>query len=1523
MCGIVAYFGGAGNNLTRVLTGMSAIIYRAPDSTGVAMFGDDNQPVRTRKAVGSVERLIEELLENGAYQNHENRLLSVWSEGSNREKMVELQRRLIAFEGLPFDYFEKVIVSKAPYPSYDELVDLKADRSCRLNPGQPGRPNFDVSFFIRSRKDLINFVRRLIKEYDLSPVVIREIIRQPLKKKIAQKKAEGLINVETADILNTFDKVFEKMLSALMMIGPAKGGGSRVVSGNPAALKSLWRCLPETAIEIPSDYDRDGVCCLFRLLDAALLAAIPARPDLIESLEKILETSWPHLERPKPVDWRRLYGAEKGVNIYGRAAAAALMSLQRDDFLTELPGELSRNYIMKEASIVPGQSDPVSLRYFTQPLIAHGRWALQSAVTVKNSHPFLDEKRFRSVVINGQFDGKTEDSIRKFLAKVAKFSFRSENSAEYLPLLWGYYFGQLIQAQRRYRGVLTQVENNLQVHGIGSSVIDYSVHRTISGKTPVELDEAAFIEAADQISKNGGQVAACGISILSPRRLYVAVRNRPVYVVRRLENDDFMVVSDINAALGLFPRQLIYEKRKELENLEVTHNKKVAGLKEKNAGVEDSKALKKVFEKEKAEILKAFSVEVHVLEGEEIFARIEPLIVEGSIRRSVTITDFKGQRLPDLEPFATVLNPVQVKKDLDRSFYETHLAEIPQRLLTILGNYAPEEDRIADLGIRKSLLRRRFGSDFSGLKRIILAGTGSAFHMCEIGKGFIHTIMPQMDVLAVRPADIENPESLFAPEKDLVILLSWSSTTADMVLLAKKLLSLKVIMTCITEKTFADMALIVAKSGGVMPAFSGEEVTVSGIKSTICMLFCLKLFCLWLTSHTGREKEALSYLERMHRVPYVLANLLEDETVRKFSKRLARENAPCKANIVVSALFSNGAGKEIALKLEENSWSGVGRALDYREVMEKGLPSDLARVLVVVDATCAPRLDEALEVMELFYRKKVNFTAVGLERRQEERIRQLSRDRCIFLHGLKNNALQPLVALVFYYQLAFYYGQSHGIGLGVAPRNLAKSITVGRSLFTEKESPAKELLKIKIMNERSKAALKQSLPVKHSNIWQKEALTNRSRQYYEEMHKLAARISSNDLPGMICQALDENTNCLAHYLFDVDSDIDEIVFAPMDRASQAAVKSAARIWSRFLDYPVRIILPESPLDAFSNNILLFTVASSPAGQQRLPKRPAAASIPVFRLEPGTGFCYRKQASNNGGKFLLKNGFEHARGDYLYAAINLIFINAWHAASPEKADMVSEHFRRSAETVLDVLANPDFKAAVSTSMAVNKKYETMFYIGPPTGVGLAWSDKFDRAGAMLCEPHPFGESAHGPLVTVDSRVDAKFVTLESRNEMLAKFGPEKIVLWEKSYLADRTIDEFIEAPPLEPFSVEKAPFFADGTWYLPELQRNYNTLNDNLIVMDATWDRYLDKAIDEISTFGSRHPRMILMTQQTFLTGKAKEALYRFPVSSTIVLPETPAGPVPEMHLPFVLNIIGEELAACFDRRRTEGKKEKI
>ena len=368
---------------------------------------------------------------------------------------------------------------------------------------------------------------------------------------------------------------------------------------------------------------------------------------------------------------------------------------------------------------------------------------------------------------------------------------------------------------------------------------------------------------------------------------------------------------------------------------------------------------------------------------------------------------------------------------------------------------------------------------------------------------------------------------------------------------------------------------------------------------------------------------------------------------------------------------SNGAGKQIALKLEETSWSAVGRAMDYQEVMEKGLSVDSAGVLVVVDATCVPRLDEALEVMELLYRKKIKFAAVGLEHQQEERISQLSRNRCIFLSGLKKNEMQPLVTLVFYYQLAFFYGQSHGIARGVAPRNRAKSMTVGRSLFAKVDSAAKELMKIKNLNEGWKATVAPPISAKRRSMWEKEAITKRSRQYYEEMREIAAIISSKGPAGKICRALDENTNRIAYYLFDDNSDIEEIVFAPMDRTSEAAVKNAARIWSRFLGYPVRIISPEAPLGAFENNILLFTAASSPAGQKRLAKRLATAASPVFRLEPEAGFCDHRPTQKNGGKFLLKNGFEYSRSDYLYAAIHLIFINAWRTAFPEKAEIVSE------------------------------------------------------------------------------------------------------------------------------------------------------------------------------------------------------------------------------------------------------------
>ena len=99
MCGIVAYFGGAGNNLTRILTAMSAIIYRAPDSTGVGFLGDDVNPLRVRKSLGSVANLIPVLLNKPAYLNPTADLLSIFVSESDGASLQDLQRRLSDFEG--------------------------------------------------------------------------------------------------------------------------------------------------------------------------------------------------------------------------------------------------------------------------------------------------------------------------------------------------------------------------------------------------------------------------------------------------------------------------------------------------------------------------------------------------------------------------------------------------------------------------------------------------------------------------------------------------------------------------------------------------------------------------------------------------------------------------------------------------------------------------------------------------------------------------------------------------------------------------------------------------------------------------------------------------------------------------------------------------------------------------------------------------------------------------------------------------------------------------------------------------------------------------------------------------------------------------------------------------------------------------------------------------------------------------------------------------------------------------------
>ncbi|MGA8282146.1 MAG: hypothetical protein WB853_14710, partial [Desulfobacterales bacterium] len=1045
MCGIVAYFGGAGNSLTRVLAGMSAIIYRAPDSTGIGLFGDDREPIRLRKSLGSVVQLIDTILTDAVYPCPEALINQALMPEVGEHDLARLQQRLLAFEG--FD--PQCDASQPEIPDFDALLNLKPEHPVRLVPGFAGKALFQPEYRIRSRKELSSLIQSLITAYDLSPLVIHTLIRRALAETIDRRRQAVAVSASAADILTTFDDLFE----ATRVGARVKLLRQRTPSHTPKppnARKQLWQCLIETVIRVPVDFNRDGVCCLFRLLDAALLSRMAGEPALAEALDQMLDKVWPPSQRLHRVDWRTLYAAEKSLQVYGWAGAAALIYLQQDYFPPALTVDLGRNArdaLMTAESVVPGRTDPLLLRYLATPIIAHGRWAMQSSVTEKNAHPFMDAHRQRALALNGQFDSRVETRLRSYLETVGGYRLRSDNSAEYAALLWGHFYDQLSAEQHRSDLVRRQVQKDMADIAICGQSIDFSVVHRVRGRTPADLDRMAFVAAVRQIVQNRGQIAVIGISLVSPRRLYVASHNRPVFIVRRLENDDFMVVSDINAALGLFPQVLVEKTIIALDTLKKCQAAAISGMAGEGVDRDSWRTCAPTFAKNREQLLEPFAVQVYPLDGQEIFALIETVLEDGIVRRTVSITDFDGNALPaDLEPFETRLDPVTVRKDVDKSFHESHLREVPERFRYILNVYSPVEaggGPVIDLKTR--ILHRRFGRRLEGLRRLILVGTGSAFHMATIARGLLADLMPEIAIDVLHPGDIEDTTRRLLTHQDLVIMLSWSSTTAEMVQMAQRLLSDDKLMVGITEKCFADMALATGKSIGVMPIFSGEEVTIAGIKSTLCMLLCVNLLGAWICAEKGMAERLDPVFKCMNDLADWIERLIDNADVIAFTRQTAAAIAKADAVVAVCASDAAGLGKEIALKLEEAAWYTVGQWYPFDDILGTD-PSRWSRNrFVIVHATRRTHIDKALAVVHKLADAGIEFAVVTCPNRHQRLMDQLSGSRCLVLQ-CSGDGSQSYLDLVFYYRLALEVGLASGHGVGVGPRNRTKSSTVTRSL---------------------------------------------------------------------------------------------------------------------------------------------------------------------------------------------------------------------------------------------------------------------------------------------------------------------------------------------------------------------------------------------------------------------------------------------------------------------------------------------
>lgn len=1527
MCGIVCYFGGAPNSLTRLLTAMSAIIYRAPDSTGIGLFGDEQEPVRLRKSLGSVSQLSSALLNAAAYPNQSEKLMNLWMSPEKLFSLREYQRRLLEFQGHPFSVYGPVLFGDQPPPAIDELLPAEGEAKS-LKPGTPGRAEPPPIFFIQSADDLSRRIRQLTAEYDLPPVVIRSLMQTALESYIREaqesERKDNAVQLSTQfsteEILNTFERIFDEILSGDVFYAESSSEQNPFVE-QPEVRELVWHCLKKIPFRIPEDYDRDGVRCTFRILDAALMCRLRMHPELHTNLQETLEYLWPSARDLPNTDWQTLYQAEKGSNVYGWGAASVMTYLQKTE-ISPLLGQDSKGKENPFPGFQDGYTDPLCLDFLSEPVMAHGRWALQSAVTVKNAHPFHDIRRQRCIALNGQFSSSVETETRDFLKQVVGMPFRTENSSEYFALLWGYYFENLLTEKKRYDEIRLQIDTGLDDYHMGSHSIDFKVYRRIRDKNSEELDELAFLEAVRRMKSEGGQIAVSGISLHSPRRLYLACHNRPAFVVQRLDNNDIMVVSDINAALGLFSQSVIQESRDRLRNLMAEH--KIQLQEFRNSGASEAEIARTVRDQARAEnlLLEPFRVTVFPLEGEEIFVRLESFFEEGNIRRSARIFDFEGNLLPDIEAFSTVLNPLQIRKDLYRSFYETHLNEIPERFRHILRCYIPETEKFPCFDLRNRVLDRRFGPGFGNLKRIVLAGMGSSFHMGLMARSIFQNLLPDVDIRVVQPSEIDDLRRLIFPEKDLVVLLSWSSTTADMVEFAKVLKRSRVVMIGATEKVFADMALICHKSGGVIPILSGEEVTVSGIKSTLCMLFCLHLFAVWMGQRM-KKTGGWDYSEKLRQLPDALSSLLADSGTKRFAAYLAEKNARSHACILIADTAYLPVCREAVFKLEECSWSSIGKSMDYRyllsetNLLEK-FADDPDGHLLIVNAVNPFRMAEAAELIRILHTKGVRFSVVApIHTPYEDDIRNYSQGDCLFLPDA-DPAVFPFLMTVFYYHFTLEFARARGRKDDEFPRNRAKSVTVSRSRPRTRRSPGGELMAITRLNSALRSVTDSAPIAANESLWEQEALSDIWRQAYRQIRVLGAHIDQGDSLHCFFPEVrnepEETVTALGKTIFEDLKEGGEIIFLPFDRESETAARNIRCQWQRFTDCPMDVLSPNEEFFHLHDDVLLICLSACAPVPEYIEGKLSRLNHPLFWIGPAL-------PADIAAIFRASRGYFAASaetGMELYAAVCMLFAKVWRSYSFQKGTIMANHFRYMGNYIRMLLNDGKLRKHIRRIMLANRKYHTAFYIGPPAGTGQAWVRRFERIRRPDMEWHTYGACAHGPLATVDNNVKAKYTRLSERKKMIAEYGEKRVAHWEGHYLGGLTTDDFLSGTPVpeDRTQPKPRPFFAEGDWYIPSLRPDYNTAEDNLIILDATREHYFEHALDELSVLGSRNARIILITQNAFVRLSDKRAMFAQPFSHLIQIPSPEADgeavPISGFMVPLLMDIIGIAMAEDAD-----------
>ncbi|MDA3917025.1 MAG: SIS domain-containing protein [Deltaproteobacteria bacterium] len=1501
MCGIVVYYGDAENRLTRVLSGMWAIIYRAPDSTGIGLIGSDLETLKIRRHLGSVENLIDGLMESPVFKEGELRVVSVLDDDfhSYSDFIIKNQKKLLVFEGFSSK-------SRLPYLRWSELTDIR--NALALEPGAAGNPEIQEYFKIDSPQKFKAVIQRLVIDFDLPLAVVEKLMRRGFEAQIHNILKKGDSRVEENDLIHEFRQIFDSYAYEEALSHPERLE-HKPGQKNPYTRKYVWKVLKDTVVTLPSDYTVDGIANLFRSIDSSVLAASINNPEIDDKIQLIFENFWSINKTTPAVNWRTLYRTERIYNVYGIAAASALAYFQTEVYMKNIIKTTSEKKL--PPGHILGRTHPLLLKSMVQPVLAQGRWAVQASVTVRNAHPFVDEKKMRAVVLNGQFSSDIESKIKKYLSEVAGISLRSENSTEFLAMLWGYYFDTVTLANKRYQIIETQQKMGLEDLAVCSQSVDYSVFNKLRNKTVSQIDEMTFIQAVEAMITAGGQFAVSGISIASPDRLFIAAHKRPIYIVKRLDNSDYMVVSDINAALGLFPQTLIQSTNVKLRRLMDEYAKKSI-IVEPDFFDEAPEQGSSWFAREKMRLLAPFKVDVYALNQEKIFAKLVTKAEGNNIVRQLEIRDFTGKKMSDIQPDQTYLTPIAFKKDFGKSFYEEHLFEIPDLLRDMLQRHIDPNYGIPRFEISERILKRRFGSKLESLNRLILVGTGSNYLMAELVEKNMEQFLSNINIIIATPGEIDNVDTSINSDRDLVIIVGWSGTSSEIVDFASLLFQKNILMIAITEKPFSDLALIARKSCGVIPVLSGEEVVVAAVKSSICILFTIELFCIYIGIKTGQNKKWKSLVKKMEQVPKKIEDLLNDEKVISFCQDVSMQHNQSYIHYIVDALHNAGSGRAGAFNLELNTWTSMGKAMDYTE-----LDSNIAALaekndLMLVNATNTQRIGQALDVMKNLNDRNRIFYCITYKNREKAEIIKYA-EQAVFLPKTLD-CLQPLIDLTFIYLFGFYFGLARGRLTDEMPRNITKSVTAGRRESSNEIQTADILDDLRAKNSVYSTLPAGSFSIHKKPCWIESAQENQDQTYYTDLIKLCSIFQGKDSFLYFFISSKNRFKELSDLIFRHLADDGMIILVPMDKSAEAGCRNFIKLWEPFLELPLQVEFPEKIKGVSTEASLVVIVACEPPDQELLDIVTKYSHENLVWIGPENRKSIFKFFEKSYGSYILANLDLTCKEDHIYFALSLFFLKIMEVEFLERSKLLNSHFQLALPVINRILDDQNLKDEIRQVVAENKTYRKIVFITGLKGNCISWEKKFGSNKNRVIKSTNFGVSAGSHLVMVDPDIEKKYIQLEPRYKMEEQYQVEDLDQWEKRFLGGLSIDMFIEKPYM-PFKIDSVlPFMVDDQWFLPVLKKEYDTNQDCLVIIDATSERSFDSALDELATFGSRYARLVIITQKAFAADTRLTTLKKSPLSHIIMIPECSSsdykksGAVSEYLLPLILNIIGHAMS---------------